>query len=76
MNNIRKDYIKRILKIELNDAYLSINIARNRTFHLARIALRGIPVNILNSFFNLKTKNMYVMNSYLKEKGSIRRLLS
>jgi len=63
MNNIRKDYIKRILKIELNDAYLSINIARNRTFHLARIALRGIPVNILNSFFNLKTKNMYVMNS-------------
>jgi len=68
-NDIKISFEKRLLKIELNDAYRSINHFRNCFFHLARDITKNLPVKIANNFFDYQERNLYTF--FIKDRNRI-----
>jgi len=56
---IKNSLIKRLLRIELNDAYRNINFYRNGLFHLARNITKHLPFNIARNFFDSRERSLH-----------------
>jgi len=68
-NGIKISIEKRLLKIELNDAYRSINYFRNCLFRLARDIMKNLPLKIANNFFDYQERNLFTF--FIRERNRI-----
>jgi len=60
-NEIKNSFTKRLLRIELNDAYRTLNHSRNWIFHLVCSITRSLPWRIFQPLFDNHDKNLYSM---------------
>jgi len=69
LDDLKNCFTKRLLKIELKDAYESMNHSCNQLFHLVRNITKNLPWKTAQKFFENQEKRLFSL--FLKERQRI-----
>jgi len=69
VNSLRYKFALKMIKMELSDAYKSLNLMKLKIFRLTREVYKYLPVYILNNFFNSQESSLHRI--FTEEKNRI-----